>query len=520
MKRVCLLAFAFLLASLASTSANGAQKPKLILAVVVDQFRYDYLTRFRADYHGGFDRLLSHGAVFTNAHHIHFPTVTAIGHSTFLSGATPSISGIIGNEWYDRETGRPVTSVSDASTQLLGGVPGAAGSSPRRLLVSTIGDELKIAGKGTKVVGVSIKDRSAILPVGHMADAAYWFDSDTNHFVSSTYYMKELPEWVAAINAERPIWKYLGAPWFAADAKPGDKPFCSMAAGGDVPYCGPIEATPFGNELLENFAERAIAHENLGQHDGSDILALSFSANDYAGHALGPDAPQIRDISIRTDQLLGKLMDFIEGRIGKGNSLVVLTADHGVAPIPEVNEARKMPGGRLDAAQYAKSIADALSTKFGQAAWFASDAGGLIYLNYETIARNKANAREVRRVAAEAARSLPHIARVFTRDELENSEGAADPVGRAVLLGFYEPRWGDLVLLPEPYYMFSSSGTTHGLPYGYDTHVPLIFLGSGIRAGVRHERVAVNDVAATLAALLEVEAPSGCFGKVLDAVVP
>ncbi|MGA3099217.1 MAG: alkaline phosphatase family protein [Bryobacteraceae bacterium] len=518
MKPTRRLTLALLLAILISTVACGSESPKLILAVVVDQFRYDYLTRFRADYHAGFDRLLKQGAVFTDAHYVQFPAVTAVGHSTFLSGATPSVSGIIGNEWYDRGISRSVTSVSDESTKLLGGVPGVAGSSPRRLLVSTIGDELKMAGKGTKVIGVSIKDRSAILPAGHMADAAYWFDSDTNHFVTSTYYMNELPKWVAAINNDQPISKYLGALWRPVDAKPGDRPFCGMEAKGELPSCGAIEATPFGNELLEDFAERAIENENLGGHAGTDVLALSFSANDYAGHARGPDAPEIRDISIRTDQLLGKLMDFIDARIGKGNSLVVLTADHGVAPIPEVNAARKMPGGRLDAAQYSRALSDAISARFGQGPWFAADAGGFIYLNYETLARNKADAREVRRLAAETARSLPHIARVFTRDELESGAGTADPVGRAVLLGFYESRWGDLVMLPEPYYIFSSHGTTHSLPYDYDTHVPLIFLGSAIRTGVYYDRVAINDVAPTLSALLEIETPSGSFGKTLSGI--
>jgi hypothetical protein len=518
MKLTYRLILALLLTVLISTVACGGKRPKLILAVVVDQFRYDYLTRFRADYHAGFDRLLNQGAVFTDAHHIQFPAVTAIGHATFLSGAAPSVSGIIGNEWYDRGVNRSVTSVSDESTKLLGGVPGVTGSSPRRLLVSTIGDELKMAGKSAKVIGVSIKDRSAILPAGHMADAAYWFDGDTNHFVTSTYYMKELPAWVAAINSGRPIWKYLGAVWRPVNAKPGDRPFCSMATGGELPYCGPIEATPFGNDLLEDFAERAIRNENLGRHAGTDILALSFSANDYAGHAWGPDAPEIRDISIRTDQLLGKLLDFIDSRIGNGNSLVVLTADHGVAPIPEVNAIRKMPGGRLDATEYSRSIADALSARFGKGPWFASDAGGFLYLNYETLARNKADAREVRRFAAGTARALPHIARVFTRVELESGAGTADPVGRAVLFGFYESRWGDLVMLPEPYYIFSSHGTTHSLPYDYDTHVPLIFMGSAIRAGVYYDRVAINDVAPTLAALLGIETPSGSFGKILSGI--
>src|SRR5258706_2723491 len=194
----------FLALTFLSAQPPTLQKPKLLLAVVVDQFRYDYLLRFRADYKAGFARILEHGAVFTDAHHQHLPTVTAVGHAAFLSGAPPSMSGIVANEWYDRETGKQITSVSDSNTQLLGGKPGTTGASPRRLIVSTIGDELKMSGKGVKVIGISIKDRSAILPVGHMADAAYWFDDATGNWVSSTYYFKDLPQWVKDYNKSRP----------------------------------------------------------------------------------------------------------------------------------------------------------------------------------------------------------------------------------------------------------------------------------------------------------------------------
>src|ERR1700694_1116944 len=336
--RALLFSIFLLLLTPAMAAAADKQKPKLLLAVVVDQFRYDYLTRFRADYHGGIARLLEGGAVYTDAHYLQFPTVTAVGHSTFLSGATPSVSGIVGNDWYERDNDQhhpgQVTSVSDPLTKLVGGVPGVAGSSPRRLLVSTLPDELKMAKRSGKVIGISMKDRSAILPAGHMADAAYWFDADSNNFVTSTYYMNKLPEWVQKINDDRPAWKYAGMAWTALDAKPGDKPFCSMTAGTEVRFCGAIELTPFANEMLEDIAEKAIENEQLGTHDGTDVLAVSFSANDYVGHQLGPDAPEIRDISIRTDQTLKKLMDFIDGRLGEGNTLVVFTADHGVAPVP------------------------------------------------------------------------------------------------------------------------------------------------------------------------------------------
>src|SRR5258708_2087638 len=495
------------------------KKPKLVVAVVVDQFRYDYLLRFRADYHSGLASLLNQGAVFTDAHYIHFPTVTAVGHSTFLSGATPSVSGIIGNEWYDRATGRSVTSVSDDTTRLLGGGPGATGASPNRMLVSAIGDELKMARPGSKVIGISIKDRGAILTAGHMADGAYWFDNDSNHFVTSSYYMKDLPEWVKKVNQDRPVYKYLGAEWKALDARPGDKPFCTMTAGAEIKFCGSIEATPFGNELLEDFAEKAIISEQLGVREDTDILALSLSSNDYVGHAVGPDAPEVRDMAIRTDLLLGKLLDFIDARLGAGNTLVVFTSDHGVAPVPEVNQARKMPGGRLDSAMISRALSAALSAKFGLGDWFVFDTYGFLYLNYETVKKKNADPAEVRRYAAEVARGLPHVARVYTRDELLRGEAANDWPGRALQSGFYGPRSGDLVVLPEPYYMFSATGTTHMAPYSYDSHVPLIFYGAGVRAGVYHDAVTMNDAAPTLAAILQVETPSGSSGRILSVVL-
>jgi predicted AlkP superfamily pyrophosphatase or phosphodiesterase len=521
MKRAHIFAFFLVfLFPFNSFAQQKPEKPRLVLAVVVDQFRYDYLLRFRGDYHGGFARLLSEGAVFADARYIHYPTVTAVGHSTFMSGATPSISGIVGNTWLDRGENAQVTSVSDKSTALLGGAAGLSGSSPHRLLVSTIGDELKMSGQLSRVIGISLKDRSAILPAGHMADAAYWFDTDSQHFVSSSYYMKQLPAWVAAINAARPTSRYLGARWSALDAGPAGKPFCSMTAGTELRFCGAIENTPFGNELLEDFAEKAIAEEKLGSHAGTDILALSFSSNDYVGHLLGPDSPEVRDISRRTDLLLEKLLDFINSRIGAGKTLVIFTADHGIVPLPSVNNARKMPGGWLNASEYASKIAARLSAKFGNGEWFSFDAYGFLYLNYAAVAKNNANQAEVRRFAAEAARGLPHIARVFNYDDLLRGEAAADWPARAVQLGFYAPRSPDLILLPEPYYIFDAPpGTTHQTPYSYDNHVPLIFYGPGIRRGLRYEAVTINDVAPTLAAILGIEPPSGASGKILAEIL-
>ena len=510
-----------LILSTCAISLFAQSRPKLIVALVIDQFRYDYLVRFRPEYHYGLARLLDQGAVFTNAHHEFFPTVTALGHATYLTGASPSVTGIVGNEWYDREKKKSVTSVSDDATKLVGGVPGAKGSSPRKLLVDTFGDELKLEGVPSKVIGISIKDRSSILPAGHMADAAYWFDNDSNHFVSSTYYMKELPAWVKAIDDAHPAAKYLGAEWHALDAKPGDQPFCTLVGGTEIRYCGTLEATPWGNELLEEFAENAIANERLGQHDGTDLLTLSLSSNDYVGHAVGPDAPEVRDISIRTDRLIGKLLDLLDAQVGRGNVLVVLTADHGVVSAPEVNEERRMPGGRLDPEEMAGKIEAALNARFGKAHWIAWHSYGMFYLDYETIAKLHADKAEVRRVAAEAARAYPHIARVFTRDQLMRGEAGNDPVSRAMNLGFYAPRAADIEVLQEPYYIFSTTttGSTHGTPYIYDTHVPVILYGAGITHGVYSDRVAVTQIAPTLAALLHTEPPSGAFSPILPHIL-
>ncbi|MDP8981409.1 MAG: alkaline phosphatase family protein [Acidobacteriota bacterium] len=498
----------------AAPPARPPRQPKLVLAIVVDQFRYDYLTRFRKDYTAGFARMLDRGAVFTDAHYIHVPTVTAVGHSTFLSGAPPSLSGIIANDWFDRETGKRVTSVSDPAVKLLGGSPGRGASSPRRLLVSTLGDELKMSGKASKVIGISIKDRSAILPAGRMADAAYWYDDAANTWVSSTWYFEDLPQWVKDLNTGRPAAKFAGVAWKPFAGAPDAPPFCIF---GTDP-CKTIENTPFGNEILEEFAERAIASERLGQHSATDLLAVSFSANDYVGHRTGPDSPEVRDISIRTDRTLGKLLDFVDARLGPGNTLVILTADHGVAPIPEVNQARKMPGGWLSSRELSQVLLDALTKKYGPGSWLAPGLGSWgIYLNLELIHEKKLEEADVERTGAEALRAVPHILRVYTRTQLLSGQLPNDDVSRGVRIGFFAQRSANLFLVGEPYYVFGEPGvrTSHGSPFNYDTHVPVIFMGPRIKPGNYHAKIAVNDIAPTLATILGVESPSGSIGRVL-----
>jgi len=502
------LKFAFSFAALGiCCAAAAAEKPKLVVAIAVDQFRYDYLLRFRTEYKQGLDRLLTRGAVFTNAYYQHFPTVTAIGHSTFLSGATPSISGIVGNDWFDRETGKSVTSVSDETVKILGGA-GEGGASPHRLLVSTVGDELKISDGGkSRVIGISMKDRSAILPSGHMADAAFWFDHKTGSFISSTYYFSELPAWAREFNDAHPADHYKGAHWLSGHFdQPGEKLYNA------------VYSSPFGNELLEAFAERAVETEKLGQRGVTDLLTLSFSSNDAVGHALGPDSAEVHDISVRTDQVLGKLFQFLDAKVGMANVLVVMTADHGVSAVPEVNQARKMPGGRMPAGIVRDTVQGALTKRYGEGNWISSPSEHSLYLNLELIREKKLDRTEVNRTASEAAMGIPHVARVYTREQLIHGAVQEDQISRRVMNGFYERRGADVYLLLAPYWMFSAHGTTHGTTYGYDAHVPVIFMGPGITAGRFDETIAVNDIAPTLATLLGIETPSGSVGRVLGEI--
>ena len=486
-------------------------RPKLVVAIAVDQFRYDYLTRYRSEYSAGLKRLLTQGAVFTNARYQHFPTVTAIGHSTFLTGATPSMSGIIGNEWYERESSAIVTSVSDDATTIVGG-RGGKGSSPRRLLVSTLGDELKIVSPGSRIIGVSLKDRAAILPAGHMADGAYWFDNKSGRFVSSSYYFAQPPSWVVDFNQVHPGDHFAGMKWLD-HTMPSDpqKLYESLAA------------SPFGNELVESFAERALQSAQLGTRDTTDVLTVSFSSNDYAGHRFGPDSAEVHEMCIRTDKLLGKFFDFLDARVGAGNYLLAFTSDHGVAPLPQTNEARKMPGGRLPAATVRDAIEKGLAGKFGAGSWVRAFVEQSAYLNQDLIAEKKLDPAEVERTAAQAAMKVPHVFRVFTRTEMLRGAAMEEQVARLVQNGFYPRRSADVVVLLEPYWLMttptSTTGTNHSTTFSYDAHVPVILMGPGISAGRYYANITPNDIAPTLATMLDVETPSGSVGRVLGEIL-
>lgn len=513
--RRCLVAL-LLVISAAYAAPERAPKTKLVVAIIVDQFRYDYMTRFDNEYHDGLRRLHDSGAFFTDAQEAHFPTVTAVGHAAFLTGSIPAIDGIIANEWYDRETGKKVTSVSDDATKLVGGDEGT-GSSPRRLIGTTLGDEIKATGPAdTEVIGISLKDRAAILPAGHAANAAYWFDHESGHFVTSDYYMKVLPLWVQAFNQGNAASRYVAAKWRPVDGEPGASPFLTLPAILGKPYYEAMIATPYGNEMLEEFAEDALKEEHLGRHSGTDVLTVSFSSNDLLGHRVGPDAPEVRDMCIETDRVLGRLLQAVETEAGAGNYVVVFTSDHGVAPKPEVLEKRGIPAGRFSPSEVAKTIDTALSEKYGPGKWIVGNAELAPYLNHELLHEKHADPAQAQEIAANAVRKLPYIFRVYTGAQLEHENLAGDPIGVLIQRGYYRGRSADLFIVQKPYWLAQKQGTSHGTPFSYDTHVPMIFLGRGIRPGVYNETVRTADIAPTLAALLGVNTPSGSVGRVLQ----
>ncbi|HEX2862772.1 MAG TPA: alkaline phosphatase family protein [Lacunisphaera sp.] len=531
-----------------------AEPPALVVVISIDQFRADYLERFRGHFGpGGFRLLMEHGAYFANCHHRHSLTKTAPGHAVMLTGVHADINGIIGNDWVDRETFKSVSCVGDDSVQPLGlppavmaALPGpdsaAVPRSPRNLLVTTVGDELKLARGGRpKVIGIAEKHRAAILTSGKLADAAYFMES--GRMISSTYYMKELPEWVREWNAAGKLDAYFGKVWDRVlppaayaiqgpDDAPGED---DQAAGlgrtlpkkivGRDNAIGPafysaLQNTPFGNEVVADFARTAIVQENLGGRPGiTDILCLGFSANDHVGHLYGPDSHEVMDMVVRTDRLLEEFLQFLDQRVGLQKCVIVLTADHGVPPLPERIHALSphIPAGRIDGAKLLAACEAALTEKFGQVAdqgrWLVRDDASLLILPAALKEKNLA-ARDVQAVVRDALLALDFVQAAYTREQLERGD-VDDDRGRQMLLSFNRARSGDVFYQAKPYYFSRATGSNHGTPYNYDTHVPLLWYGAAVKPGVHNERVGVNDLAPTLARLLGLPAPPWSTGQIL-----
>jgi predicted AlkP superfamily pyrophosphatase or phosphodiesterase len=520
----------------------ASPKIRLVLGITIDQFREDYLDRFGDLYgEGGFKRLIKGGALFANAHYLHACTYTAPGHGVILTGSVAAQTGIIGNSWYDRESGRNIESITDPKYV---GVPSGKGSAPTRLLVTTLGDQMKMATGGqSRVIGVSLKDRSAILPAGRNADAAYWFDSKSGAMQTSTYYMEKLPAWVEAFNARKIPDGWFGKSWEkilpeAAYARSDrdDAPYEGRFAGGgqtfphiigvgakpDVRFYEDFTKTPWSNDMLVDFAAAALENERLGADDAPDVLSVSFSANDILGHAFGPFSQEMEDMTVRTDRSIARLLDIVDKRVGLANTLVFLTADHGVAPIPEYSQTRRLGGRRISEKAILDAVYKALVKEYGEGEWIVGASADSLYLNLETIQAKKLDRDDVECTAGEAALTVPGVATYFTRTQLLNGPLPPTDIARRVVMAFNPQRSGDVYLVPEPFAFFSegiSAGTTHGTPYPYDTHVPVLLMGRGVRPGKYLSEASPSDIAPTLAALLGVAAPSGTVGKILREAV-
>jgi predicted AlkP superfamily pyrophosphatase or phosphodiesterase len=534
-----------------AAASRQARRPRLVLLIAVDQFRYDYFERFGDLFGaGGLRRLLRDGATWAECHYDHAATETAPGHATMLTGAWPSETGIIANDWFDRAEGKRVNNVQDDTVRPLGGGERAGASSPRNLLASTLGDELKAAtNRRSRVVGVSSKNRGAILPAGRMADGAYWYSTQTGEFVSSTYYFDRLPEWAARFNAARPADKLFGAKWerllgAAEYERRAGRDDASWEKGTDnrsyvFPHTvdgglrepGPafynsLDYSPYSNDLLLSFAEAALAGERLGEDADTDVLSVSFSANDIVGHRYGPYSHEVMDITLRVDRQIARLLDAVDARVGLSNTVVVFTADHGVAPSPEHAVEMRLPGGRVRITDVLTAVRNRIRARYGKpgdkdttADYVQTFSNGQVYFNRAALERDGVSGEEIERVAGEAALTVPGVSRYFTRTQLVNGAvSPADPLARRVLHGYNQRRSGDVVVVQEAYKYLADyvSVATHGAPYAYDTHVPLVIMGGGVAPGRYLQPSTPADIAPTLALLLGVASPSNATGRVLS----
>ncbi len=533
-----------------SKSAHGPQNrnlPKLVVFISIDQFRYDYLTRFRS-YFGpdGFNYLLDNGANFVNCNYEHATTETAVGHSIMMSGTYPYRSGIVANEWYDRALGRRVYAAEDTSANILGIQKQSRvdGRSPRNFQGTNLGDQLKLATNGAaKVFGVSNKDRTAILMAGKLANAAYWIDDKEGKVVTSSYYMSDYPQWMNDYNAARPFDKWRDSSWTlsrdekiypAVPEKYLNNYTEAYGMGTAFPhkpasatdYYKSLSRTPFGSIALLNLTKEVAVKENLGADAVPDILCVSFSPNDYIGHQFGPLSREVMDMTLRTDGYISELIKFIDRRVGLNDVIFVLTADHGVAPIPEEMNDKKIAAGRISIQAVYKIINEAMTDKYGkpgtERTYVDTVLEPSIYLNNKALAEKNIDKNEAEDyISALLLKKTESVFRVYKSNDLALGNVSHDAISSHVEKNFYPSRVGDLILVLKPYYIWSyGKGTGHGQPHSYDTHVPLIVCGKNwIKAGTFANGCSPADIAPTLAAILEIEYPSGCDGKILKEAI-
>ena len=530
----------FILLYLSVACVEKPQKkstPRLVIGIVVDQMRQEYLHRFYDKFsESGFKRLMNEGFQFKNGHYNYAPTYTAPGHASIYTGTTPSKHGIIGNTWYAKEKEQSIYCVMDLNEEAIGGSERNGRISPRNLQASTLTDELKLSSNfRSKVIGIAIKDRGAVLPAGHSPDGVFWFDDNTAEFMSSSYYFDKLPDWVLEFNKSRPVAKYLNEIWNPilpieeyVESTADDSPYERVFKGKENPVfpynlnnlteangMGLIKTTPFGNSLVLDMALASIKSENLGRDELTDFLAISFSSTDYIGHYFGPNSIELEDTYLRLDIEIKKLLDYLDEQF-KNDYLIFLTADHGVVSVPSFLKDHSLNGGYYSSGDAVEKVMTAVHQKYGNEEWILNRSNDQIFLNKELIRSKDIEVEEFSAFMAEKILALDYVSDVFS-SALFKTKSVNDPFAIKIQNGFHPKMSGDIVIVNKPGYLDDRypRGTTHGSSYNYDTHVPILFFGKGIPTGESIRNVSITDIAPTISMLLDISLPDRSTGEPL-----
>ncbi|WP_299051185.1 alkaline phosphatase PafA [uncultured Polaribacter sp.] len=515
-------------------------KPKLVVGIIIDQMRYDYLTRFENRYEDdGFKRLLKNGFSLENAHYNYIPTYTAVGHSSVYTGTTPSEHGIISNNWYDKFLKKTIYCVDDENYSTIGDNSDSGKKSPNRLFTTTVTDQLQLAqNKHGKTIGIAIKDRSAILPVGHTATAAYWYNGGNfNNWITSSYYMSTLPNWVTNFNANNNADEYLNTTWNTlydiktyTNSRPDNSIFEGTFKGNQTPTFPKklkelrvkngnfdlIKSIPAGNTLTTDFAKAAIIGENLGKTDVTDFIAISYSSTDYIGHKFGPASVEIEDTYLRLDKDLANFFNFLDQQVGKDNYLVFLTADHAAVHVPAYLQSLKIAAHYLDINKFRNFILEITKKYFNSTELIENVSNYQIFLDKEKIEALGFSVNNVAQKLADEVLNFNGIYKAVTARTLQTTHFSSG-ILNSLQNGYNQKLSGDVLMIPYPATLIRErTGTSHGSGYSYDTHVPIIFYGNGIKKGRSSKRYNITDIAPTIANLLQIEAPNSTNGIVIN----
>ncbi|WP_425077448.1 alkaline phosphatase PafA [Psychroserpens sp. S379A] len=525
-----------------NTAQSQNDNPKLVVGIVVDQMRYDYLTRFYDKYgEGGFKRLMNEGFNCKNNHFNYVPTYTGPGHASVYTGTTPKYHGIISNNWYDKTLKTDVYCASDAKVNSVGTSSDAGKMSPHRMLTTTFSDENRLFTQMQgKTIGIALKDRGAILPAGHTANAAYWFHGkDEGRFISSTYYMNVLPKWVDNFNTSNKAASYFKV-WDTyydistyTESGTDNNSFEGGFKGKEdatFPYdlnslkaknrnFDILKSTPFGNSLTTDFALAAINGEHLGQDQFTDVITISYSSTDYVGHNFGVNSKEIQDTYIRLDKDLERLLQFLDANIGKGEYTVFLTSDHGAVDVPSYLQSVKVPAGYLDYNKRKEQFQKFLKETYGTTEIVEKVSNNQIFINKEKLKALGLNLQKLEQDFVNEQITYKNVAKAYTATSMTSTNFTT---GIEALLqnGFNQKRSGDVIVVDDiAYIAYSRTGSTHGSGLNYDTHVPLLFFGKGIKKGHTYKKTVIPDIAPTISALLGISFPNGSTGQPLEFVV-